>query len=297
MHRGKWQQAFSKAAELLNVDNSYWKTTKYEELIHLIQTEASIYGYPEEVIEWSIDTDLPLKKSTPPNKTDEAFRKVQSRKVHPRKRFSPTASTPLTISTNPLQQNVNKQTFPIVASEAKAIEVPQQGVSSPSGLTTQEDLPGSDSAKLLKSSNEVDSSSVGAEKDRPMQLMRAVNEEAPVKGDQPTPAITSKDMEQAVRLAAAGTPETLQAAIETAQRVPESCPCQGDAKLAIASWSQEILQQAREQSVNDLSQAIATAQRVPEGSAAYTTAQAQIDAWQQLLTAQTARESNPNKLR
>jgi hypothetical protein len=56
-----------------------------------------------------------------------------------------------------------------------------------------------------------------------------------------------------------------------------------EATMAIAQWSEQMLQMAREQASADLSGALAIAEKVPPGSSAYLDARQQISQWRRLL--------------
>lgn len=92
---------------------------------------------------------------------------------------------------------------------------------------------------------------------------------------------------EARQIAGAATPAALAAAIRTAERVPTGSRLRTEAEWAIARWSQQILNLARERSGYDLQGAIAIAKQVPSNTAAYSQAIAQIEAWEKLLAPST----------
>ena len=74
-------------------------------------------------------------------------------------------------------------------------------------------------------------------------------------------------------------PESLTAAIRTADRVPTQAPQRAEADEEIERWSTQLLQIALERSGYDLRGAIEVAEQVPPGSIAYEDAQAYIRTW------------------
>jgi hypothetical protein len=90
-------------------------------------------------------------------------------------------------------------------------------------------------------------------------------------------------LQQARTTAEPGTPDALSAAISLAQTVPSASSLQMEATMAIAQWSEQMLQMAREQASADLSGALAIAEKVPPGSSAYLDARQQISQWRRLL--------------
>ncbi len=84
-------------------------------------------------------------------------------------------------------------------------------------------------------------------------------------------------------IALQGTPESLVKAIAVANRIPNSSPLRYDANLAIAQWSNRILNIAQERGQSDISGAIAIAKLVPLGTEAYPGAQDQIATWERFV--------------
>lgn len=82
---------------------------------------------------------------------------------------------------------------------------------------------------------------------------------------------------------AVNNPESLSAAIRTADRVPAQAPQRTQADEAIEQWSDQLLQLALERSGYDLVGAIEVAEQVPPGTLAYEDAQAYIRTWRSQL--------------
>ncbi|HEY9847161.1 MAG TPA: hypothetical protein V6D03_13315, partial [Candidatus Caenarcaniphilales bacterium] len=86
-------------------------------------------------------------------------------------------------------------------------------------------------------------------------------------------------MQTALNLVAQGTPQAFVSAIETINQISSSSPLRIEADQAIDQWSQQILELARQQAINDPLGAIAIAQQVPRFTPAYAEAQFEIQAW------------------
>ena len=104
------------------------------------------------------------------------------------------------------------------------------------------------------------------------------------------PAASSQEkmlLAQAKLLADGGEAKQLAQAIEIAQQIPNTASEYPQAQTSIATWSEQILQQAKTQaSRGDLSKAIAIAQSIPVNTKAHTKAQQQITTWNQSLSNQ-----------
>ena len=72
-------------------------------------------------------------------------------------------------------------------------------------------------------------------------------------------------------------------AIRIANGIPNSSPLRCDANLAIAQWSNRILNIAQERGQSDIAGAIEIAKLVPLGTEAYPGAQDQIATWERFL--------------
>ena len=104
------------------------------------------------------------------------------------------------------------------------------------------------------------------------------------------PAASSQEkmlLAQAKLLADGGEAKQLAQAIEIAQQIPKTASEYPQAQTLIATWSEQILQQAKTQaSQGDLSKAIAIAQSIPVDTKAHPKAQQQITTWNQSLSNQ-----------
>ncbi len=104
------------------------------------------------------------------------------------------------------------------------------------------------------------------------------------------PAASSQEkmlLAQAKLLADGGEAKQLAQAIEIAQQIPKTASEYPQAQTLIATWSEQILQQANTQaSQGDLSKAIAIAQSIPVDTKAHPKAQQQITTWNQSLSNQ-----------
>lgn len=88
-------------------------------------------------------------------------------------------------------------------------------------------------------------------------------------------------LEKAETQASQGTSKALVNAIAQANQIAPDSPAQIEAKMAIDTWSEQLLEMARSQAVTDPAAAIAIAQQIPSRSRVYEAAQSQIQKWQQ----------------
>lgn len=99
--------------------------------------------------------------------------------------------------------------------------------------------------------------------------------------------MAEQDLERAYQTAEANTTESLTRAISIARRVPSSSSVQGQTRLAINRWSEQLLVMAKktayDYSKDSLKQAINIAENIPYGSSAYSQAQQQIKSWRSEL--------------
>lgn len=102
-----------------------------------------------------------------------------------------------------------------------------------------------------------------------------------------------QNWQEANRLAAQTTPESLASAIRLAQQVPKASPLRAEAQAAINQWSYQLLSMAQERSSYDLQGAIAIANQVPSGTSAYPDARAQMESWRNTLNAQQQQQQAP----
>ncbi len=96
-------------------------------------------------------------------------------------------------------------------------------------------------------------------------------------------AETSLQQARGLSSSAVNNPDSLSAAIRTADRVPDQAPQRVQADEAIEDWSDQLLQIALERSGYDLVGAIEVAEQVPPGTLAYEEAQANIRNWRSQL--------------
>ncbi len=94
----------------------------------------------------------------------------------------------------------------------------------------------------------------------------------------------SNNLAAAQKLANNGTPESLLGAIQAAARVPKSSSLRSQARLAMDSWSSQMLEVAQSTATSDLRRAIAIAKAIPDSTASYGSAQNLIKQWEQQLT-------------
>lgn len=99
--------------------------------------------------------------------------------------------------------------------------------------------------------------------------------------------MAEQDLEQAYQIAQGNSQESLVRAITVARRIPSSTNVQGQTRLAINRWSEQLLVMAKktayDYSKESLKEAINIAQNIPSGSSAYTQAQQQIKFWRSEL--------------
>ncbi len=106
---------------------------------------------------------------------------------------------------------------------------------------------------------------------------------------------SQQTFDEARRLAAQGTPESLSAAIRKADGISSSSPIRSQVESAMNDWSQLMLAQAQQRSTADVSGAISIAEQIPANTSAYITAIGQIKAWKQLLTPDTSSPPIPKR--
>lgn len=103
--------------------------------------------------------------------------------------------------------------------------------------------------------------------------------------DEPLATVPASGDEQllqgAENIANQGTPNALANAIAQANQISSESPSRFQAKISIDTWSEQLLDMAREQAQTDPKAGIAIAQQIPSNSKIYNTAQQQIQAWQQ----------------
>ena len=92
---------------------------------------------------------------------------------------------------------------------------------------------------------------------------------------------TAQVWQQALELADQGTPESLVAAIETANRIPLGSPLHFQATRAMADWGKQLLSIAQSYVGTDPDRAIAIAAQIPPASSAYESAQIALQRWRQ----------------
>lgn len=97
-------------------------------------------------------------------------------------------------------------------------------------------------------------------------------------------AETNLQQARGLSTSASNSPDSLSAAIRTADRVPAQAPQRTQADEAIEQWSTQLLQIALERSGYDLVGAIEVAEQVPPGTLAYEDAQAYIRNWRSQLS-------------
>ncbi|WP_017720059.1 hypothetical protein [Kamptonema formosum] len=142
----------------------------------------------------------------------------------------------------------------------------------------QEDQPYLDGARDLATIGKLSEAIEMAER---IQPGRALYSEARETIGQWRDEIRGKQyLEDAYRAASSGTPDTLAAAIRTANQVSESSTLRSDAISAIGQWSQQMLAMAQERSEYDKLGAIEIAQQIPSYAPAYAAARAQIQQWE-----------------
>ena len=99
--------------------------------------------------------------------------------------------------------------------------------------------------------------------------------------------MAEQDLERAYQTAETNTTESIVRAISIARRVPSSSSVQGQTRLAINRWSEQLLVMAKktayDYSKDSLKQAINIAENIPYGSSAYSQAQQQIKSWRSEL--------------
>jgi hypothetical protein len=93
----------------------------------------------------------------------------------------------------------------------------------------------------------------------------------------------TNNLAAAQKLANNGTPESLLGAIQAAARVPKSSSLRSQARLAMDSWSSQMLEVAQSTATSDLRRAIAIAKAIPDSTASYGSAQNFIKQWEQQL--------------
>lgn len=148
-------------------------------------------------------------------------------------------------------------------------------------IQQSQDQPYLDQARLLASSGNLTSAITAAQQIRPG---RALSKEAQAAINDWQGQIQARlNWQEARQVALQGTPETLAQAIRLARRVPTTSPLRVDVNVAIAQWSQQMLNIARSRAESDIPAGIAIASQIPRGTDAYQVAQEQIAIWQKFL--------------
>jgi hypothetical protein len=144
-----------------------------------------------------------------------------------------------------------------------------------------QDQPYLDQARVLASSGNLTSAITAAQR---IQPGRALSGEAQAAIKDWRGQIQARlNWQEARQVALQGTPEALVQAIRQADRVPTTSPLRIDVNIAIAQWSQRILNIARSRGESDIPGGIVIAKQIPRGTDAYKAAQEQITIWQKFL--------------
>ncbi|MBE9114397.1 chromosome segregation ATPase [Lusitaniella coriacea LEGE 07157] len=94
------------------------------------------------------------------------------------------------------------------------------------------------------------------------------------------------NLDRAYQLAKEGTPDGLAAAINAAKSVPSDSDSYNQSVQVANSWSEQLLEAARQRSSYDLGEAIAIARKIPPGTSAYPAARSHVEVWKQRLEPQ-----------
>jgi hypothetical protein len=105
--------------------------------------------------------------------------------------------------------------------------------------------------------------------------------------------LDQRDLDEAYDLAAYGTAEGFDAAIQSASAISSGSYLAEESARAIELWSRSLLSIATERATNDLATAIDIARRIPLTSDIYATAQLQITNWEAQLRVNGNREAEP----
>lgn len=144
-----------------------------------------------------------------------------------------------------------------------------------------QDQPYLDQARVLASSGNLTSAITAAQR---IRSGRALSGEAQAAINDWRGQIQARlNWQEARQVALQGTPEALLQAIRLADRVPTTSPLRVDINVAIAQWSQQMLNTARSRGESDIPGGIAIAKQIPRGTDAYKAAQEQITIWQKFL--------------
>lgn len=144
-----------------------------------------------------------------------------------------------------------------------------------------EDQPHLDQARVLASGGNLTSAIAAAQR---IPSGRALSGEAQAAINDWRGQIQARlNWQGARQVALQGTPEALVQAIRLADRIPTTSPLRIDVNIAIAQWSQQMLNTARSRGEFDVPGGIAIAKQIPRGTDAYKAAQEQITTWQKFL--------------
>lgn len=144
-----------------------------------------------------------------------------------------------------------------------------------------QDQPYLDQARMLASSGNLTSAIAAAQR---IQPGRALSGEAQAAINDWRGQIQARlNWQESRQVALQGTPAALGQAIRLADRVPTTSPLRLDVNIAIAQWSQQMLNTARSRGEYDIPGGIAIAKQIPRGTDAYKAAQEQITIWQKFL--------------
>jgi hypothetical protein len=97
----------------------------------------------------------------------------------------------------------------------------------------------------------------------------------------------------AQKLATTGTPEALLGAIQAAARVPKSSGLRTEARMAMDSWSAQMLEIAQSVASSDLRRAISIVKAIPSYTSAYSAAQSSLQQWEQQLNPTPTPNTSP----
>lgn len=144
-----------------------------------------------------------------------------------------------------------------------------------------QDQPYLDQARLIASSGNLTGAIAAAQRIRPG---RALASEAQAAINDWRGQIQARlNWQEARQVALQGTPAALSQAIRVAQRVPRTSPLRVDVNMAIAQWSQQMLNTALSRGESDIPGGLAIARQIPRGTDAYQAAQKQIAVWEKFL--------------
>lgn len=284
LHKQNWRQASLEATKLLAIDNSYWQTTKYQEITNLIAStreDISKLAQAQRAIEQGNADDLTKAIDLLSKINNQSLVYQQSQDMLPRlgKRM-------LELAQSAADRQRFDEALRIANKMPESLKLKQEVDDFITLVSAQSKAARGQQTDLMDAIAQAQQ--IGASRpiyDRAQQLIRRWQQEL---GD-------IAQLDRAKQLAQAGNPEGMRAAIAEAAQIGQNNPRYAEAQRFISdatnqlqsSEDQPILDQAEQlaaaQDANSLQAAIAELRRIAPGRALYKQAQERIRQWNEDL--------------